>query len=466
MILRKARLARIGVFAIFFVANLFGCAVVGDYFGVGRWEKSTAAPAAPVVEKPLAAQGREILPVRAVLNDGVPTKSGQSPVPPPPATAETVTVSLAPARDDQPPSRIPLPGNSRIAPRDAGVPSERIYRDVVLDEDTTWRGEVAVEGSLTILPQTTLTIEPGTIVRFRRMAAGAGNGPVLLVQGRLVVRGTAESPVRFTSAFAEPQPGDWEGIVFLGSEKRNSLENCHIEGAATGIDAAFSSLTLKQVVFMVCGTGARLRTSVVAVEGGAAEGCSVGIELDDSEADVHDFFLRGNRQGIVARDSSLGMERGSVVSCAREGLVATGSRIKIDSVRFEKNSTGIVFDDSEGTVAGGRIADNRDAGIVMARSQVKIVGNDISSNGSIGLRVADGKGIAWGNVFSANGRHDIFNGGGEDFRASANWWGDLASFPLDERVFDQKDDPTRGKVLFLPPLKTRPLLPSLNSIAK
>lgn len=453
---------RIGAMILFFAAVLSGCAAVGDYFGFRTGEGTAAARAAPA-----ATPDREPLPARSAVNDAGSPGAERPPV------AVTVMAggagtpaSPVPVLDSQASVRTPLAGSSRTAPRNAGVPPDRLYRDVVLDEDTTWRGEVAVEGSLTVPPQTTLTVEPGTIVRFRRTAAGAGNGPVLLVQGRLVVRGTAESPVRFASAFAEPLAGDWEGVVFLGSEKRNSLDHCRIEGAAVGVEAAFSSLAFRQVVFAGCGTGTRLRSSVVSVEGGAAEGCSVGIELEGSEADILDLHLRGNHRGIVAQDSSLGLERGSVTASVHEGLVATESRVKLDGVRLERNGTGVVLDSCEGSVAGGRIAGNRDNGMVVARSRVKIVGNEISGNGAVGLRVEDGKAAAWGNVFSANGRHDIHHAGADDFRAAANWWGDTAASALEDRVFDQKDDPVRGRVLFLPPLGAKPLLPSVNSVAK
>ena len=43
--------------------------------------------------------------------------------------------------------------------------------EVVLTEDTVWRGTIHVKGSVVVAPQATLRIDPGTIVRFAGVAA-------------------------------------------------------------------------------------------------------------------------------------------------------------------------------------------------------------------------------------------------------------------------------------------------------
>lgn len=68
-----------------------------------------------------------------------------------------------------------------------------------------------VQGRLQIAGGSTLCIEPGVTVR---MGAGA------LIEvgadaGALIARGTQALPIVFTSAQADPRPGDWQGIAFL-----------------------------------------------------------------------------------------------------------------------------------------------------------------------------------------------------------------------------------------------------------
>jgi len=66
-----------------------------------------------------------------------------------------------------------------------------------------------VQGDITVPPQDTLRIHPGVEVRFNRDTG-------LQVQGHLWSDGTLQSGVGdtiiFTSAEADPQPGDWDGI--------------------------------------------------------------------------------------------------------------------------------------------------------------------------------------------------------------------------------------------------------------
>lgn len=355
-----------------------------------------------------------------------------------------------------------LPGESRLAPA-VDAAAGQVLRDAVLTEDTVWRGEVLVEGSITVAPQTTLTLEPGTIVRFRRTAAGEGAGPVLLVLGRIVAQGSAGEPVRFTSAFADPGAGEWQGIILLGSEKKNIFDRCRVEGAVTGIDASFSTVTLKDVSLSACGTGARFQDSIITVDGGEASGCRVGLELAESEADARNITVRGNRFGMMVRGGGLYMEGGRFVANKQAGLTAFSSRFSIASTIFRDNGTGLTVTDCTGKVTASRVSDNRDVGIHLIRSRVQVNGNEIVSNGAIGLRVEDGLGIAWGNDFSGNGSFDIESAGEEDFRAMANWWGE-ASPSLDKRLSHSHQEPARGRVLVNPVLKARPPLRSLNSV--
>ncbi|WP_298435639.1 right-handed parallel beta-helix repeat-containing protein [Geobacter sp.] len=363
------------------------------------------------------------------------------------------------------PERAPLPGAMRIAPAATAPEGARVYRDEILVEDTVWRGEVVVEGSVMVSPQTTLTVEPGAVVRFRRTSAGVGAGPRLLVQGRFVVRGSAESPARFTSVFPESRPGDWEGIVLLGSQKKNELEHARIEGAAIGVDAVYSTVYLRDVGFHNCGTGGRFQDGVVSVSGGEALGGDAGMEFMDSEADVRDASIARNRVGLTVRDSSLNLEGATVTDNATVGLSVAGGRIRLERNLFVGNGTGLVLEGCEGSVARGRIAGNREAGMVLTRSRVKVVANEIVDNAGAGLRVDDGRGAAWGNVFENNGRYDLYNAGSEVFRAMANWWGESASGPIGKKVFGAAEA-GRGGVLLTPALSVKPLLPTLNYIAK
>ncbi len=54
--------------------------------------------------------------------------------------------------------------------------------------------------------------------------------------GALVAEGTADQPIRFTSAqrFANPLPGDWQGLTFA-PDSYGSLQHANIEFAVNGL---------------------------------------------------------------------------------------------------------------------------------------------------------------------------------------------------------------------------------------
>jgi hypothetical protein len=74
---------------------------------------------------------------------------------------------------------------------------------------------IAHENGVTSDEVSTLTIEPGVLLRMEESAGsgiyvGAGDGN----QGRLVAAGTSEEPIRFESGNEEPAAGDWLGVYF------------------------------------------------------------------------------------------------------------------------------------------------------------------------------------------------------------------------------------------------------------
>ena len=108
--------------------------------------------------------------------------------------------------------------------RAAGTTTVRqwIVQPVTISEDTVWDGLVKVLGDVTVASETTLTVDPGTIVKF--VSGG------LDVRGTLNVEGSAEAPVVFSTwtddgaggdtnadgAATSPIAGDWEGIGVYG----------------------------------------------------------------------------------------------------------------------------------------------------------------------------------------------------------------------------------------------------------
>ncbi len=337
-----------------------------------------------------------------------------------------------------------------------GRKSDQLYRGITISEDTTWHGEIMVEGGVTVASHATLTILPGAIIHFRVTDQASLYNANLLVQGRLLAVGTAEKPIIFTGAYDDTEPGDWQGIILLGSEKKNLLEYCRIEGGVIGIDAAYSTLTLKNTSLVKCLTGTRLQDCLVVMAGGGASSCRLGMIMTDSEADIRDASFSSNRQGLLAVRSSLYLSGATLYGNEFEALSAENCKIKVFVSSFTVNGNGASLVASEGGVTNSRFLKNVDYGLMLAKSRVKVNNNEISQNGRIGLRVEDGLGIAWGNNFSANGAYDLYNAGTEEFRAIGNWWGGVSATDVNARIYDYQKNNNRGRVVFLPMLPQKP----------
>jgi hypothetical protein len=374
---------------------------------------------------------------------------------PPPVIEDKLPAQLIDLKN--PEDIMPLayaPGPDNRSDEEAG-PADITYRNATLTEDTTWRGKVLIEGGVTIAAQTTVTVEEGTVVRFRGVP-GSDAKAALVVLGRIVVKGTVAMPVSFTSTHGQSMSGDWLGIVLTGSGKRNQLEHFRVDGAETGIDASFSTLNMKNAVFARCRTGARLQDTVVVIDGMEAGECGTGLILYDSEADIRSANLFGNRLGIYAARTSLSLAQSRFTGNNLLALAAFKSRVGVSGNSFTANGSGISLVGCEGEVSTDSIVKNAAYGILLKDSRVKVSANDIEGNGKAGLRVEDGKGVAWGNVLYGNGEYDLYNGSGDEFRAIGNWWGSGSPKAIAARIYDRSMDEGRGKVLFFPPLQTRP----------
>ena len=121
---------------------------------------------------------------------------------------------------------------SLLLPLSAVAGEAQVYRgDQSLFEDTLWDCEILIAGLLTVAAGVTLEIRPGSRVSFTRFDSnGDGIGEhEIFSQGTIRVLGTKEEPVLFTSAEANPRPGDWGAINMMVSEEENFLEHCNVE---------------------------------------------------------------------------------------------------------------------------------------------------------------------------------------------------------------------------------------------
>jgi hypothetical protein len=92
-------------------------------------------------------------------------------------------------------------------------------KNETINTDETWSGNILVTKSITISKGATLTILPGTVVKFKHYRGY--KEPYLrlslFVMGTIKALGTADQQIWFTSDAEPPINGDWDGIYMNGT---------------------------------------------------------------------------------------------------------------------------------------------------------------------------------------------------------------------------------------------------------
>jgi hypothetical protein len=222
----------------------------------------------------------------------------------------------------------------------SALPTELFFsgnakNEVLLEQ--TWSGTLSttvrakgvpyrIDGALYLAPvedgaPAVLTVEPGVTVRFGAAKGSSGIyvGTSETRQGQIVAKGTADAPVRFTSAKDVPAAGDWMGLYFRSyPTSGNAIENAVVEyaggeSAATGFgcgprdnDATILLLGARPTSAFVQGTTLR--------SGGGNAGIVLGWKSDESGPD----FLSGNRFESMPA-CSVSRPRGADNACPGSG---------------------------------------------------------------------------------------------------------------------------------------------------
>lgn len=284
-----------------------------------------------------------------------------------------------------------------------------------LPEDTTWQGDIFVTGDIYVPPGVTLTVAPGTIVKFKRIeetdernlfALDSPYYPVaeIIVRGRLIAKGTSEDRIVFTSAEVDARPGDWGALNLLGSDD-HSIEYAKILFAYNGVHAHGSTGSITHCEF-------------------ASNGVGISFKSEEETPDVPWF---GKRSKFVITDNL-----------------------------FHRNKGGVGFRNSDGEIMHNEIRDNKFFG-VWPKENVKaqISYNEITGNKKgVLLYQTQGVVLSNNNIYDSKD-YEIAAAAAQDYDVDArhNWFGTINKQKIEELIFDNYDDPDLGTVFFEPYLK-------------
>jgi len=334
-----------------------------------------------------------------------------------------------------------------------------VYRgEQTLWQDTVWDGEVLIDGILTVAPEVTLEIRPGSTVRFTRFDSnGDGIGEhELFCQGTLRAVGSEERPIRFTSAAPAPRSSDWGALNMMATAGDNRLEHCVIEYAYRGFHAHFARALLRDSLLRFNQRGAQFQESQVVIERCRLIDNGNGLQFRDSEVDLIDTRVARNHWGVRCVYSTLRMSGCLIDDNLINGVNARAGTVSVTGNRIVANRRGLYLQGSRGTVAGNELAANSEHGIFLEDGEVDVSGNRLVGNGRAGVRWLDAAGRLTGNILVDNGEYALINDGLRPLDARGNWWGDSALAAIAATVRDGSDRIGLGLVDTGDPL-TQPL---------
>jgi hypothetical protein len=264
-----------------------------------------------------------------------------------------------------------------------------VYGDHVIESDTVWSGEVIIKGVVLVGRKATLSIVPGTTIKFRKIDRNNDDigDSEIRVLGRLLAEGEPDNPILFESAEQNPRPKDWSYLLIFTSGKKSSIKYCRFRDAFSGVQVHFST------------------------------------------ADISNSLFEKNYEGI------------------RFGR----ARLSITKNLFRNNDVGIRFTRMEGPVIikHNEITANR-IGIFLVPSGQNI--QDFFEPDRSGRPWNTGRLLISANNIHNNSRYNLSLGEKQlwDLDVVGNWWGSQDTESIKQGIFDKNTDPDLGKALYIP----------------
>ncbi len=376
-----------------------------------------------------------------------PVISAKSPVLALPAKVQPQSAPLVPLPEALPEKT----GSTKVAPPTRGLapfaPSLKSGSRTIT-EDSVWNGAVQIEGMVTVAAQATLTLLPGTVVRF-----GPDSG--ILVLGRIVAKGSPETPITFASQYSEPYPADWYGVVLTDTSKKNVFEQVVIMGAESAIHARFSTFAVKNIRVESSVTAIRMMDSIGSLKNVTISGCSTGISAQKSEIELETVAIEKGKTGLTVSSSAVSAEKLKISAFTQAALVAEKSRFLIAKSLFSASLTGARISACEGTIINSRFTANIETGVAVSGSILKFNANLVTGS-KVGLQLEDNLTAAWGNSIYGNSNYNLLYLGDEPVYVGGNWLGTANAEAINKRIFSKRPD----AVQLLPVLTLEPLFVS------
>jgi hypothetical protein len=358
------------------------------------------------------------------------------------------------------------------------TPVSRSYKDEVFRGDVIWQGRIEVAGMIRVPQGSRLIIMPGTIVEFlKRDTNGDGIGENgILVQGRLIAKGTKEQPILFRSAENNKKMGDWDSINIMDSAgAQNLIEYCRIEHAYRGLHFHFSSVAIHNTMISDSYRAIQFQESLVDMKNNYLYANKSGVQGRDSDLTFDGNVLHNNYVGANFYRTTLTARGNKIIGNLKEGWRIREGVSTLEGNLVDGNRYGLTLADMfYGEYVRNSFTNNLETGLALKNADnIEVSGNVIARNGINGLNVQDSRALVKGNMISdnavrgigvqsfsglitdnnlmGNGQYAIDLDGVGDVSAPSNWWGGDSPGKV---VLDKRTEPARGLVAYDNPRET------------
>jgi glutamine cyclotransferase len=298
----------------------------------------------------------------------------------------------------------------------------------VLTQNENWSGIIYIDGKVCVPKGITLTIEPGTIVKFKysRDYKHPEKGG-LAVNGIIRALGTPEKPIWFTSAAEKPIHGDWGGIFIDNGE--GELDHVIIEYAYLGIVFWTSSgKVTNSIIRWITTEGIYMERSDPVLENNTIYGAGYnGIAMEQFNYNViirNNKIINNQGHGIHGEATNAIIEY-NIIRNNKYGVTFDDySNVLIKHNLIENNSKeGLHFYVECNATLISNVIRNNGVGISSFKSWLKIHNNDIYGN-------VDPKERIMLNLV-INDMHYV--------DAQQNWWGTTNSSDIKKTIRSDKE---------------------------
>lgn len=190
-----------------------------------------------------------------------------------------------------------------VSSKESAVEKKEFKEYTIIDRNTTWKGTILIHDVVLVERGITLTIEPGTTIRFNKIDRdkdGIGDGGIV-VEGNIIARGTKKDKIIFSSASESPEKKDWSYIMILTAESNNIFEYCEFHYAFTGLQIQYSNAKISDCLFKNNHEGLRFRGANLIAEFNDFQNNTVGIGFAglDGQIALRNNDINKNNVGIL-----------------------------------------------------------------------------------------------------------------------------------------------------------------------